>query len=518
MPTPLRVLFVEDREDDVELLLRKLRRGDYEPEFERVDTDSELRAALQRRSWEVVLSDWHMPHLDAPAAVAIVKEVAPELPVIIVSGTVGEDIAVEAMRKGAQDFVTKDKLPRLLPAIERELREATLRKERRRLQEQLVVSDRMASMGTLAAGVAHEINNPLAALVTCLEFAADELSRLIVEVRAPSEGLSRRLETILEPLEESRVSAGRIRDIVRDLRIFSRSPQDEARGPVDVTRVLDSTVRMAWNEIRHRSRLVKEYAPVPPVLGSESRLGQVFLNLVVNAAQAIREGRAAQNEIRVRTGMADGNHVLVEIRDTGVGVPPENLTRIFDAFYTTKPAGVGTGLGLAICQSIVAGMGGKISVQSTVGVGTTFRLELPVAMTTGSGQRPAAPTTLAPSRRGRILVIDDEAAIGAGVRRVLQAQHDVEAMTSAREALARLLAGERFDVILCDLMMPDVTGMDFHAEVCAAAPELAGHIVFMTGGAFTVAAREFLDRVDNPRLEKPFAAASLRFMVNSLIG
>jgi signal transduction histidine kinase len=519
---PLRVLFVEDNERDAELLLRELRRGGWEPRFERVETADALRAALAGRSWEIVLSDWRMPELDALAALAIVKELAPDLPFVIVSGTVGEEGAVQGMRAGAHDFMTKARLVRLLPTIERELGEAALRKERRKLEEQLVISDRMASVGTLAAGVAHEINNPLAALMANLDFAAQDLARLVEDARtrptddAWRDWLARRIDEVAEPLRDARESSARVRHIVRDLKVFSRSVDEERPRPVEVRRVLESSLRMAWNEIRHRARLVKDYAEVPPVQATESRLGQVLLNLIVNAAQAIPEGRAENNEIRIRTGMGDAKRVLVEVRDTGTGIAPEHLPRIFDAFFTTKRVGMGTGFGLAICHRIVTSIGGEIAVESELGSGSTFRLLLPIA-TQVEPDAPPVTRSAPPTRRGRILVVDDEPTIGRALERMLASDHDVVVVSRATEALGRIVAGEGFDVILCDLMMPHMTGMDLHTEVGRVAPDVAGRIVFMTGGAFTSTAREFLDKVPNPCLEKPFDAGSLRFVVQSLL-
>ncbi len=192
---------------------------------------------------------------------------------------------------------------------------------------------------------------------------------------------------------QAREAARRVRQIVRDLRIFSRSEVD-ATGPVDLTAVLESTLRMAWNEIRHRARLVKDFEAVPAVEGNESRLGQVFLNLIVNAAQAIPEGRAESNQIRVRLAQAQSGQVEVAITDTGPGIPPEVLQRLFTPFFTTKPPGVGTGLGLSICHKIITSIGGSIEVDTEVGRGTTFRVLLRPAL-----RHPSRPR--GPPRPGR---------------------------------------------------------------------------------------------------------------------
>jgi CheY-like chemotaxis protein len=290
------------------------------------------------------------------------------------------------------------------------------------------------------------------------------------------------------------------------VKLFSRS-HDVARGMVDVRRVLDSSSRMAWNEIRHRARLVKHYAEVPLVDGNESRVGQVVLNLIVNAAQSIPEGHADRNEIRLVTRTGDDGRAVIEVADTGSGIPSANLERIFDPFFTTKPVGIGTGLGLAICHRIVGELGGQIAVESEVGKGTLFRIVLPAARAAPSPTPVSTPPIS--SVRARVLVVDDEVAIGRMLKRSLAAHHDVVAMTSGKDALLRIAAGEVFDVILSDLMMPEVSGMEMHAQLRALAPDQAERMIFLTGGAFTPAAREFLDAVANPRVEKPLQLENL---------
>jgi nitrogen-specific signal transduction histidine kinase len=382
--------------------------------------------------------------------------------------------------------------------------------EQRRLQEQLMVSDRMASIGTLAAGVAHEINNPLTAVLGNLQLASagiEELRGRLGELA----GLAELQEGLVDALE----AAERVRHIVRDLRLFSRA-EDDKRGPVDIERVIESSVRIAWPEIRCRARLVKNFTPLPPVSGNESRIGQVCLNLLVNAAQAIEEGHVDSNEISVSTRVV-GDDVVLEIRDTGAGMRPEVLARLFTPFFTTKAVGVGTGLGLSICHRIISSMGGKITVDSVLGKGTLFRVSLPVALTSSVKTTVPPKPSLPPARRrGRILVVDDERMILNMVGRVLGWAHDVKTTTSAREAIAHVEAG-KFDVIICDLMMPDMTGMDLYAELFRRDPELAGRIIFLTGGAFTPRARDFLDEVQNARLEKPFDHPALKALVNARV-
>lgn len=388
--------------------------------------------------------------------------------------------------------------------------------EKRALEAQLMVSGRMASMGTLAAGVAHEINNPLAALIGTLDFVTESLRRV---ADMESSAAARAIDTwlvneISGPLDDAREAAQRVRSIVRDLKMFSRSPSLEASGPVNIKATMEASLRMAGNEVRHRAHVVTAYSAVPHVEANEPRLGQVFLNLIINAAQAMSDDRAEQNEIRISTKVV-GETVVVDVSDTGEGIPPENLDRVFEAFFTTKPAGVGTGLGLAICHRIVMDMGGALTVTSELGKGTTFSVALPIAHT--RARAPGTPATPMPAvggrGRGRILVIDDDTLVLRVVHRMLASQHDVVIAGSGKEALALCAEDGTFDLILCDLMMPDMTGMDVHERLSTLAPDLAQRMIFLTGGAFTDKARKFLDEAPVDHIEKPFDTATLRTVV-----
>jgi signal transduction histidine kinase len=515
---PLRALIVEDNERDAALLVRELRRGGYDLSFEQVETPDAMSALLDNQTWDVVLSDYSMPRFSAPAALALVRGRNLDLPFIIISGTVGEETAVASLRAGAHDFLVKGSLARLLPAIERELGEAALRMEKRKIQEQLLISERMASVGLLAASVAHEINNPLAILVSNLELVSQQLNEITAD--KPRDGSpespTSRLVDLGIPLRDAQEAAERVRLIARDLKVLSRSGDTESRGPVDIRSVLESAIRMASNEIRHRARLTREYADVTPVNGNESRLGQVFLNLIVNAAHAIPEGHAETNEIKFVIRMESPSRVAVEIHDTGEGISADALPHIFDSFFTTRGATTGTGLGLAICRRIIAEHDGEISVQSRVGGGTVFRTFLPAV-----NQKPAETAAVQPEvaagRRGRILAVDDEPMLCIVIQRILGADHDVTIVTSAKEALRRLSSGERYDLILCDLMMPEMTGMDLHARLQQSAPDQAAKIMFMTGGAFTENTQAFLAQVRNESIEKPFKGKALREVVQRFL-
>ncbi len=390
--------------------------------------------------------------------------------------------------------------------------------DRKRMENQLIFAGRMAAVGTLAAGVAHEINNPLAYIVANIDFARHQITTVASRLSRSSAGggPAHVLDETGEALTEARQGAERVRNIVRDLRVFARGDEEQS-GPVSIRRVLDSSINIAWNEIRHRARLVKDYGDTPMVEGNESRLGQVFLNLLLNAAHAIPEGETERNEIRVSTRTDAGGRAVVEVRDSGMGIPPEIRERIFDPFFTTKPASEGTGLGLWICSGILAALGGEVRVDSEIGRGSTFRVTLPPALTEAQSEElGSAPVPEAAAQGGKLLVIDDEPMILGALRRSLSAEYNVTCVGDGRKALERLRAGERYELILCDLMMPEMTGMDLFAELEKLAPDQAARMVFVSGGAFTPRAREFLERVANARVEKPIDLQNLRLLLRNL--
>ena len=420
------------------------------------------------------------------------------------------------------------------------LLQATVRDETqmKRLEAVLGQADRLASMGMLAAGVAHEINNPLVYVLYNVESLSQDLPIVSAAVKRCASALRNAvgdvqfaetvgedarwlqpslLDDVVDRAREALAGTRRIKIISKALGTFSRVESVERAG-VDLNYAIECAITMAFNEIKYRARLVKDLGQVPSVWGSEGKLSQVFLNLLINAAHAIDEGRVESNRITIRSWAA-GSDAYVEVEDTGKGIPPKNLSHIFEPFFTTKPMGMGSGLGLAICRSIIADFGGDIRVESQVARGTRFviRLPLPANAPEAVRTRPLTEAVQVSPLRGRILVVDDEEMILRTMARLLGQEHEVVTATSGEGGRAILERDQAFDVILCDLMMPEMTGMELHQWLSRHHPVLAEQLVFITGGAFTPLASEYLVGVRNRKLEKPIEAAALKRLVGAII-
>lgn len=386
---PLNLLMVEDSADDAELLVRELRRRGFAPVATRVDTSDGLRNALAAQPWHVVISDNSMPDLNAKDALEISKELAPDVPFIVVSGTLTEEHAVEAMRSGASDFVTKDKLHRLAPAIERELIESARRAEQRRMaaalaesQQRLRQAQKLEAVGRLAAGVAHDFNNSLAAIMSYSELVLRSLPRT-------SEHRN--------DLKEIQRVAERGAGIIRQLLAFSGRQMFE-RDILDLNEVVHESLPVLRHLVGRKVDIEPEYqGQLWSINGDHTQLEQVLINLALNARDAMPTGGV----LTIRTEnivvsdandpfrpSAPGHYVMMEIADTGEGIPPDVLPKIFEPFFTTKPVGEGSGLGLASVYGIVEDSGGSIFVDSAPGCGARFIIYFPRS---AGATEPAAP-------------------------------------------------------------------------------------------------------------------------------
>ncbi|HEX3694073.1 MAG TPA: ATP-binding protein [Polyangia bacterium] len=387
--------------------------------------------------------------------------------------------------------------------------------ETRRLQMGIMQDDRIRAMGTVAASVAHEINNPLTYVLGGLEETARKLESLSTDVEtlvrfgydaAASAATLRGITRLKEFLNPVLVGTKRIRDVTRELRTFAR-PDDERLLSIDLGGVVRSVLSLLRKEIEARARLVEDLAPSPPVRANEARLVQVMTNLLMNAWQALPAPDPTRHVIGVRTG-SRGGEAFIEIWDSGGGVPAALREKIFEPFFTTKDIGSGTGLGLFVSRNVVNALQGQISVHDVPGGGALFRVVLPAA--TGEGH-PAVPAPSEASAVGRteqsrrVLIIDDDALVAKALAvRLAGDRFEVRTVLDARQGLEILLADDRLDLVYCDVMMKDFTGIDFHEALRRKAPERLSKVVFMTGGAFTAEARAFLDERVDTHVEKPF--------------
>src|SRR3569832_2121309 len=371
------------------------------------------------------------------------------------------------------------------------------------MERKVHANARLAAVATLAAGTAHELNNPLAVVLANLDFGLEEL-----EHPQSDRGELR------DMLVEARDAARRARDILRNMATLARG-EVTTRELVDVAAAIDISLQLVAPAFRYKARLIREQVATPPVLANAAQLVQVLVNLVLNAAQALPDRAMDLNEIRVVARHHDGQ-VIVEVHDNGCGIPAAHLERIFEPFFTTKAVGGGMGLGLSIAHGIVRSFGGTLAVRSEPGAQTVLSLSLPAAEASAQApveSRPEPAVALTPGRY-RILIVDDEPLITRTLERALVRELDVIAVHSGVEALAVLAKPDlEIDMVLCDLMMPGMTGHEVYAAAVAARPALRSRFAIMTGGAFTSAGHEFLASFTGTVIKKPFDIAAVRAAV-----
>jgi signal transduction histidine kinase len=389
--------------------------------------------------------------------------------------------------------------------------------ESRRLQSRIIQEDRIHAIGTLAASVAHEINNPLTYVLAGLEEAQGELDGLAEELGALAEARGgdpalaaarARLERAREVLAPTLAGTERIRHVTRELSTFTR-PNDERLSILDLAGVARSVLKLVRKEIEARARLVEDLGPSPPVQANEARLVQVLVNLLMNAWQALPAPDPARHVIGVRTAKegGQGGQAVIEIWDSGPGVPPPLRERIFEPFVTTKDIGAGTGLGLFVCRNIVKSLQGTITVHDAPGGGALFRVVLPPAeaVVAAPGLTPAVGVPADREQRRRVLIIDDDTLVARALAsRFSGGPFEVRTVHDGRVGLEILLSDEGLDLVYCDLMMNGFSGMDVYEAARQRSPERAAKVVFMSGGAFTSEARRFLAERRDAFVQKPF--------------
>ena len=396
-----------------------------------------------------------------------------------------------------------------------------------------VSEDRLRAVGRLAAGLAHEVNNPLTFVLANLESLRESHQAIRRFIRRLRVGLATQevitsqsfdqitaeanlqevIDDAADMLTDCYKGMHRIQDITRSLGTFSRA--DDSRAEMtDITRVVDDACAMVFNQIRYRAVLVKRFEPIPLIPAFPGRLSHALVNMLTNAAEAIDGGTYEKHRIVVSTRV-EGEHVIIGVSDTGVGIHGEDRERIFTPGFTTKANEGGMGMGLAACRRVAAEHGGRLEVHHLPDRGTRFDLVIPIdtGLTAIEQRRESHPVSEAPFQRSRILIIDDDAMVLSALRRRLRRRYDIVTVLGGVEALARLSEDPDFDSIVCDLMMPEVDGKSFYDAVKKEQPQLADRIVFMSGGAFTPRLRRFAASVSNPVLQKPVSREDLESML-----
>ncbi len=407
----------------------------------------------------------------------------------------------------------------------------TGRGKAKELKNSLLHADRLIVIGQLAAGVAHEINNPAAfimANITNMQAAISEIKNTCNAIRIcldyeEAETIRERLKDIMsgsnvygvindteEIIKETFDGIDRIRSIVKDLRIFSRI-EEERLELTSINEIIDIAANMTYNEIKHKARLEKNLNKLPLIIADKSKLVQVIINLLLNSAQAIKKGQANENKIRIISQVVE-NNIIVRIEDTGTGIPEELLPRIFEPFFTTKPKEEGTGLGLALCADIINKHKGDISIVETSKNGTSIEVKIPFDNNPADkGKNITREDKLSKIiKKKRILLIDDEALLLKAYKRNLQRDYDVSTCESSEEALELLKRDQNFDLILCDIVMPGMSGLDLYKILQKDYNDLSKKVIFCSGSGFGATSKVLSESYNNIYLQKPISMAKLK--------
>ncbi len=509
---PIHILLVEDDANDAALVERRLRRDGLAVELQRVDTADAMKAALARRPWDVVLSDFTMPRFSGLKAFDLARSMAHDVPFIFVSGTVGVETAGLAMTLGAADYLLKGDLARLAPAILREVREKQkgkthahvereLREALESKEEQLRQSQKMEAVGRLAGGVAHDFNNMLSVILCSAELA--------------STGLPPGDERLVH-LREIRSAGKRAADLTKQLLLFSRH-QDLERRVLDLNPLVSSMEKLCRRLLGEDVEFVCRTVDSPArVRANPGHIEQVVMNLVVNARDAMPKGGRltleTSNVVLTDTSglgalpIAPGPYVRISVSDTGTGMDRGTQARIFEPFFSTKERGKGTGLGLSTVFGIVQQGEGTIEVASELGTGTTFHIYLPqVGAPVDVPLRTIPPPTL----RGNeaILLVEDDDGVRGVARTILRRYgYPVIEARSAEEAVSLFESHPEVRVVLSDIVMPRMSGPELSLRLRTRRPGV--RVLFMSGYTDDALTRYPL-KAGEPFLQKPFTPESL---------
>jgi len=511
MSFPLRLLLVEDSEDDALLLLRELRRGGFTITHQRVDTAVALRAALQLQEWDLVISDHSMPNFSGTAALQLVRSLEPDIPFMFVSGTIGEETAVSALKSGAQDYIMKTNLTRLVPAIQRELKEVVERRERRRLEQQVSQLQKFEAIGRLAGGIAHDFNNVVGAIMGWAELGRDE-----------AQAGTRPHERFIKIHEQARRAAR----LTSQLLAFARR-QVLTRRKININDVVTEGTSLL-------QRVIGEHIDIRRVLSTDLRvvsadsvqIDQVIMNLCINARDAMPNGgrltietsnvEVGEDICRLSSNARPGQYVLLTVSDTGVGMDVTTLEHIFEPFFTTKELGRGTGLGLSTVYGVVKQHDGVITVDSELGQGTTFRVYLPAL--SGAPE----PREIDRKERGSagtetILLAEDHHGLREAAHEMLEVlgYKVILAFDGAMAVQCFQANMDTIDIVVLDVVMPGLSGPEAYAQMAAMRPKLG--VVFTTGHTSEVGILSSMMERGASVLQKPYDSASLSQRIRNVL-
>ncbi|MDB6011595.1 MAG: hypothetical protein JWL65_3845 [Gammaproteobacteria bacterium] len=520
MNSQMRILYLEDDPKDAELVRAMLETGGFGCQVTRVESQVDFCASLEWHDFNLILADYTLPSFDGISALKIAARKRPEVPFIFVSGTLGEEVAIEALTIGATDYVLKTRLSRLVPSVVRALREVTERADRKRAEESaqaecerleqlLRQAAKMEAVGQFAGSIAHDFNNILGAILGYGERAQSNL---------PEGGAAR------HQVDQMMCAGARGKALVDRILNFSRSGMGE-RAPLQVQPVVEETLELLAASLPADVQLERRlHALDTAVVGDATQFHQVVMNLCTNALHAMKRGgvltvvleRIAVRERRLLSHgtLSAGRYVHLSVSDTGNGIPPAVLEHMFDPFFTTKRVGEGTGLGLALVHGIVADFGGVIDVATQVGVGTTFTIWLP-----GAGQMPtllAEPARELPRGNGEtVMILDDERALVALAEETLaELGYEPVGFDSGLCALQAFRAEpDRFNLVLTDETMPDLTGAELACKIRQLRPEVS--IILMSGYSDTqlsarAQAAGVIDVLRKPLVRRDIAEAVAR--------
>ena len=512
MGIPINLLIVEDCADDAELLLNELDSAGFTPAWKRVETEAAYQPSLGERI-DLIFSDFSLPHFSASRALELLQASGLDIPFVVVSGTIGEEHAVEILKAGATDYVLKDRLARVGPVVRRALRESAERAERRKLHEQFLQAQKMESIGQLAGGVAHDFNN----ILTVIQGHASMLRSnpaLTPEVKGS--------------VNQIVLAAERATNLTRQLLTFSRKNAPQTRV-LDLNEVVANLTKMLKHILRADVSLSVNYGSDPFLVRADAgMLEQVMMNLAINARDAMPHGGqliiSTSNEsigpeyVQLNPQGSVGDYVCLSVADTGEGIPPENLPRIFEPFFTTKPVGQGTGLGLATVYGIVRLHNGWLTVYSEMGKGTVFRIYLPAAKEKEEAQADRPVNNVVRGGTETILLIEDEAPVRALDHSILEGYgYKVIEADSAATAMERWREHHgRIDLVFTDIVIPGgATGPDLAKKFHAEKPSL--RVIFSSGYSEEVVERDFELREGVNFLQKPYSPHKLAQVVRDVL-